>query len=109
GTVTPELAKALNLPVEEGVIVQTVVNDGPADEAGIEGGTTSATIDGAEVRLGGDIITEVDGKKVTSMDELIEIVSGSKPGDELELTLVRGGDEETVDVKLGTQPKSSSE
>jgi S1-C subfamily serine protease len=109
GTITPELAKALNLPVEEGVIVQTVVNDGPADEAGIEGGTTSATIDGAEVRLGGDIITEVDGKKVSSMDELVEIVGGSKPGDELELTVVRDGDEETVDVTLGTQPKSSSE
>ena len=64
GTITPELAKAINLPVEEGVIVQAVVKDGPADKAGIEGGDTSATIDGAEVSLGGDIITEVDGKKV---------------------------------------------
>ena len=64
GTITPDLAKAINLPVEEGVIVQTVVKGGPADKAGIEGGNTSATIEGAEVSLGGDIITEVDGKKV---------------------------------------------
>ncbi|MDQ2629437.1 MAG: trypsin-like peptidase domain-containing protein [Actinomycetota bacterium] len=107
GTVTPELARAVNLPVEEGVLVATVVEDGPADKAGIEGGTTSAEIDGAEVRLGGDIITEVDGEKVTSMDEMIELVQSSKPGDELELTVVRDGDERTVEVTLGTQPQSS--
>ena len=46
------------------MIVQSVVKGGPADKAGIEGGNTSATIDGAEVSLGGDIITEVDGKKI---------------------------------------------
>ena len=84
GTITPELAKALNLPVDEGVLVQTVVKGGPADKAGIEGGDTAATIDGAEVSLGGDIITEVDGKKVTSMEELVEIVNGRSPATRLE-------------------------
>jgi len=107
GTVTPELAKALNLPVKEGVIVQTVVKDGPADEAGLEAGDTSATIDGAEVRLGGDIITEVDGEKVKSMDELVEVIQESKPGDKLKLTILRGDQEKTAEVTLGTQPKSS--
>jgi S1-C subfamily serine protease len=109
GTVTPELAKALNLPVEEGVIVQSVVKDGPADKAGIEAGSTSATIDGEEVRLGGDIITEVDGRKVASMDELIELIQAAKPGEELELTILRDGQEKTADVTLGTQPKQQSE
>jgi S1-C subfamily serine protease len=107
GTVTPELAKAVNLPVEEGVIVQSVVKDGPADKAGIEAGGTSATINGEEVRLGGDIITEVDGKKVKSMDEFIEIIQSSKPGDELKLTIIRSGDEKTAEVTLGTQPEKS--
>jgi len=108
GTVTPELAKAVNLPVDEGVIVQSVVKDGPADKAGIEAGGTSATINGEEVRLGGDIITEVDGKKLKSMDELVEIIQGSKPGDELTLTIIRSGDEKTADVTLGTQPEESA-
>jgi len=107
GTVTPELAKAVNLPVEEGVIVQSVVKDGPADKAGLEAGGTAATINGQEVRLGGDIITEVDGKKLKSMDELVEIIQGSKPGDELHLTILRGGDEKTADVTLGTQPEET--
>jgi len=107
GTITSELAKAVNLPVSEGVIVQSVVKDGPADEAGLEAGGTSATINGEEVRLGGDIITEVDGKKLKSMDQLVEIIQGSKPGDELHLTILRDGDEKAADVALGTQPEGS--
>jgi len=107
GTVTPELAKALNLPVDEGVIVQTVVKGGPADKAGLEAGSTSATIDGEEVQLGGDIITKVDGETLKSMDELVELIQESKPGDKLTLTILRGDQEKTADVTLGTQPKGS--
>ena len=104
GTVTPELAKAVNLPVDEGVIVQTVVKGSPADKAGLEAGHTSATIGGVEVRLGGDIITEANGKKVKSMEELVETIQDSKPGDELELKILRDGQEKTATVTLGTQP-----
>ncbi|HWN73137.1 MAG TPA: trypsin-like peptidase domain-containing protein [Solirubrobacterales bacterium] len=107
GTINPELAKALNLPVEEGVIVQTVVKDGPADKAGIEAGETTATINGEEVRLGGDIITEANGEKLKSMDELIEVIQESKPGDSLELKILRDGHEKTADVTLGTQPNNN--
>ena len=106
GTITPDLAKAINLPVEEGVIVQSVVKNGPADEAGIEGGNTSATIDGAKVSLGGDIVTEIDGKKVTGMEELVEIVNEAEPGDELELKILRDGKTKTADVTLGDRPDS---
>jgi S1-C subfamily serine protease len=106
-TVTSELAKALNLSVEEGVLIQTIVDDGPADKAGLEAGNTSATIDGEEVRLGGDVITEVDGEKAEEMEELIELIQESDPGDKLTLTILRDGQEKTVDVTLGTQPQSS--
>jgi S1-C subfamily serine protease len=106
GTVTADLSKALNLPVDEGVLVADAVKDGPADKAGIEGGNTEATIDGATVTLGGDIITELDGKKVNGMEELIGFVDGKKPGDEVKVTLLRGGDEKTVTVTLGNRPAS---
>ena len=109
GTITPELAKALNLPVKEGVIVQTVVKDSPADKAGLEAGHTSATINGEEVRLGGDIITKINGKNVASMEDLVEMIQDSEPGDELELTILRDGQEKTATATLGTQPKNSSE
>ncbi|HET7416036.1 MAG TPA: trypsin-like peptidase domain-containing protein [Solirubrobacterales bacterium] len=107
GTITPELAKAVNLPVEEGVIVQTVVKGSPADDAGLEAGNTTATINGEEIRLGGDIITEANGEKVKSMEQLVELIQDSEPGDELKLKILRGGDEKTADVTLGTQPKNT--
>jgi putative serine protease PepD len=106
GTITPDLAKAVNLPVDEGVIVQSVVKGGPADKAGIEGGHTTATIEGAKVSLGGDIVTEVDGKKVAGMDELVEIVNEADPGEELELTILRDGSTKTAKVTLGDRPES---
>jgi S1-C subfamily serine protease len=109
GTITPDLAKAINLPVSAGVIVQSVVKGGPADKAGVEGGDTSATIEGAEVSLGGDIITEVDGKKVAGMDEIVNLVNAAKPGDTLELTILRGGTTKTATVTLGDRPNSVEE
>jgi S1-C subfamily serine protease len=103
-SITSELAKTLNLPVNEGVLVQEVIPGGPAEDAGIEGGDTSATIEGAEVELGGDIIVKVDGKAIVSMDEVIDTVNGAQPGDTLKLTVRRGGGEKTLTVTLGERP-----
>jgi len=109
GSITPQLAKALNLPVDEGVVVQSVVPNGPADKAGIEGGDTSATIDGAEVTLGGDIIIEIDGKKVAGMDEVIEFVNGAKPGESVKVEILRDGKQKSVEITLGKRPASVEE
>jgi S1-C subfamily serine protease len=106
GTITPDIAKALNLPVDEGVLVAESVKGGPADEAGIEGGDTEATIEGSSVTLGGDIITELDGRKISSMEELVNVVNGKRTGEEIEVTLLRGGNQKTVTVKLGNRPAS---
>ena len=103
------LAKAINLPVSEGVIVQSVEKGGPADKAGLEGGDTKATIEGAEVSLGGDIITEINGKKIAGMEELIEVVNDAKPGESLELKVLRGGQTKTATVTLGKRPASVEE
>jgi S1-C subfamily serine protease len=109
GTITPELAKAVNLPVKEGVLIQSVEKGGPSDKAGIEGGSTQATIAGAEITLGGDIITEADGKKITNMEQIIELVNGKKVGDEVTLKLLRAGKEKTATVTLGKRPAKVEE
>ena len=100
------ISGALNLPVDTGVLVQEVVPGGPADAAGLQGGDTTATIEGADIRLGGDIITALDGKRVSSMDELVAAVNGAKPGDVLKLTVLRDGGRKTIDVTLGERPAS---
>ncbi|HEY6550881.1 MAG TPA: trypsin-like peptidase domain-containing protein [Solirubrobacterales bacterium] len=108
GSVTPALAKALKLPVEKGVLVNEVAKDGPAAKAGVEGGNTEATIEGVKVILGGDIITEIDGKPVAGMEDVINAVNGAQPGEKMELTLLRGHDEtKHVTVTLGVRPKSA--
>jgi S1-C subfamily serine protease len=110
GSVTPDLAKALKLPVSSGVLVNEVVKGGPADEAGLKGGDTSATIEGANLRLGGDVITEVDGKRIDDMEEVINAVNAASPGDEMELTVHRDEDEiKTITVILGVRPDSAEE
>ena len=109
GTITPELAKAVNLPVKEGVLVSSVEKGGPADKAGVEGGDTKATIDGAEIVLGGDIITEIDGKKVPGIEQLQSLIGESKPGQDVELTYLREGKEKTATVTLGKRPAKVEE
>jgi S1-C subfamily serine protease len=109
GTITPELAKAFNLPVKEGVLIQSVEKGGPSDKAGLEGGTTPVTIEGAELMVGGDIIVEAEGQKITSMEQIIELVNGKKPGDKVTLKYLHEGKEKTATVTLGTRPAKVEE
>ena len=104
GDITPSIAQALNLPVQQGVLVEQVLNGGPAGDAGIKGATGQATIGGQTVPIGGDIITKVDGKQVTGMDDVISAVNEHKPGDDLTLTVWRDGQQRDVTVKLGDRP-----
>ncbi len=108
-SITPDLARVLKLPVKEGVLVNEVVKGGPADQAGIEGGDTSATIEGASIELGGDIITAVDGKKISGMEEVINAVNEASPGDEMELKVLRGDSTKDIAVTLGVRPAATED
>ncbi len=99
-----EMLKELNLPTDEGVLIQEVSKDGPAKKAGLKGGTTQVTVNGTEVMLGGDIIKEVNGKKIKDMKEVVEIVDSKKPGDKIKVKYLRDNKEKTASVKLGTRP-----
>jgi S1-C subfamily serine protease len=104
GTITPELATTFNLPVKEGALIESVEPGGPAEKAGLQGGSTPVTIEGAEIEVGGDILVEAEGKKITSMEQIIEIVNGKKPGDKVTLKYLRDGKEKTATVTLGIRP-----
>jgi S1-C subfamily serine protease len=100
-----ELAQALDLPVDRGVLVQDAPVGGPAEQAGVRGGDTQATIGQEQVFLGGDIIVKVDGEDVSGMEEVIAAVDEKEPGDRLMLTLMREGEETDVEVTLGQRPE----
>ena len=82
-------AKALGLKSSMGALVANVINDGPADKAGIETG---------------DVIIEFDGKNIKSVDHLRNNVSISKPDDLYNLTVVRDGRKKSFKVKLEKMP-----
>jgi S1-C subfamily serine protease len=106
--ITPELAQAFNLPVEEGVLVQQVEEGGPAAAAGIQGATTAAEVEGQEFGLGGDIITAIDGEKISSTEDLVKTISDAHTGETVEVTVIRGESTATVSVTLAERPATSA-
>jgi S1-C subfamily serine protease len=106
--VTPEIAAALNLDVDEGALVQRVVRGGPADDAGIEAGEQEVAVAGQQLLAGGDVITAVDGEPVTGMDDVIAAVNANQAGDEVTLEVQRGDQSQDVTVELGDRPSQAS-
>ena len=74
----------------EGAQVGDATAGGPAAEAGIQPG---------------DVITEVDGDQVSDPEDVAQAIEDNKPGDRVEVTVQRGGSEETVQVTLGQRPE----
>ncbi len=104
---TAEAAEFRDLPVDtRGAIVMGVAEDGPAEKAGLQGSDEIVETDGDGFRVGGDIITAIDGQPVNDMDDLITyLVSKTEPGDEITLDVIRAnGDRESVEVTLGVRP-----
>ena len=99
--VTKQVADDLNLPVKEGALIQSVVGDGPADDAGLRGGRTPTSED---IVAGGDLIVDVDGKSVKGPDDVADAIAGKKPGDEVTVEYYRGDDKKSSKVKLGKRP-----
>ncbi|HEX2360036.1 MAG TPA: trypsin-like peptidase domain-containing protein [Solirubrobacterales bacterium] len=104
GEITSAVAEALNLSVDRGVVVEQAFEGGPAADAGIEGASGQATVQGQTVPVGGDIITKIDGKDVAGMEDVISTVNAAQPGDELTLTVIRDGNERDMTVTLGERP-----
>jgi 2-alkenal reductase len=103
-TLTPPLARELGLEADHGVLVGSVTAGGPAEQAGLRGGGAAQEVRGQVVRVGGDVITAVDGAPVRSSDEVIRAVLARQVGERLELTIVRDGREQRITVTLGERP-----
>jgi len=104
--ITSTLVDSYNLPVDEGVIVQSVASGSGAAEAGLEGGETEVVVAGETYVLGGDIIVALDGRRISSIGELRDAIAQHKPGDVVRLQIVRERKKTSVRVTLGRQPPS---
>lgn len=97
---TGDVARALNLPQEAGVLIERVAARSPAALLGLRGGTMAATIDGDSYLLGGDILLDVFGFSIgdlASYQKIQERLAAMKSGDEVTLRVLRDG--RVVDLK----------
>ena len=104
--VTADLADTYNLPVESGVLVEDVRAGTGADKAGLQDGETQVVVAGETYVLGGDIIVTFDGRPISSVEELSELISGHTPGDKVKLGIYRDAKRSSVTVTLGRRPSS---
>lgn len=89
GPIDKELEKYLGLKDRNGAVVGGVVSGSPADRSGVQSG---------------DVIIEIDNKKVLKPEDLINVVKGSKVGDSLSLLVIRNRQLKLIKVKLGEMP-----
>ena len=94
-------AERFNLSSSSGVLITGVSPNSPADRAEVRGGTTSETYNGQTIVLGGDIVIAIGGEPIRSVDDLIGLVDlDYRVGDTLPLTIIRAGEEQTINVQL---------
>jgi S1-C subfamily serine protease len=105
--ITPSIAALFRLPVQHGLLVNTVCSGTGAAKAGLHGAKQEVTVAGNTWPLGGDIVVKADGAAVGSVDELRQIVAEKDPGQAVALGIVRGDKSMTVKVTLGRQPLSA--
>ncbi len=96
--VSPLVAEQFKLGVDQGILVREAVPGGPADQAGIKGGTVDSP-------ASGDIIRAVDGQPVLRVADLVATIDPRMVGEQVAITIVRGGSEQTVQVTLGEYPE----
>jgi S1-C subfamily serine protease len=101
------LAQALDLPVQEGLLVESAAKGGPAAAAGVRGGDRVAQAGMQRIAIGGDVIVAVDDTKVANTMDLNIILNRKRPGDTVKLTVYRGGKKMEIPVKLGERNENS--
>ncbi len=100
-TINPTLADLLDLPVKKGAMVTRVAPRSPAAKAGLKASRNEVRLGNISYPVGGDIITAVDGKEVTSSSALMKIVRRKKPGQVVTLSIFRGDRSKRIKVRLG--------
>lgn len=100
-----DLVEAMDLPVQRGAIVLSVTPDSPADKAGLRGSSKTVQKAGRELQVGGDVIIAIDRQQVQQFEDiLVYILRDTEVGQEVTLTIIRDGREQSVQVKLGERP-----
>ena len=108
-TLIPDVAQAMNLDENQrGALVITVQEDGPAGKAGLQGSGGQITVDGQDLPTGGDVIIAIEGNTVKTFDDLVANLARLSAGQKVQVTVIRDGKTQDIDVTLGERPQTTS-
>jgi 2-alkenal reductase len=99
-SVTLLIQLANGLETQRGAYINRIVSGGPADQAGLQGSTGQAIVQGITVPTGGDVVIEANGQPIRDFADLLVATAFSDVGDQLQLTILRDGERITETVTL---------
>lgn len=104
-----EIAEVMDTNVTYGWLIAQVTSGGPADNAGLQGGTEQVDVIDERITIGGDIIVAINGTRITGIDDLSSYLEEyTLPGQTIELTVVRDNETITLTLELGSRPPITS-
>ena len=106
-SLSADIARAMDLPAEtRGALVLAVGTGTAAEEAGLRASDQLTVINGAELPIGGDVITAMNGTPMMGMDDVVAYtVEHTQPGDTVQFTIMRDGQEMQMEVTMGARPE----
>jgi S1-C subfamily serine protease len=96
-----DLAQELNLPARGGLLIQSIDEGSPADQAGLRGPRQMVIVGNYRLGIGGDFIVAVEGQPVEGDETLTRAFNRKRAGDVLNLTVYRNGRNYQVALRLG--------
>jgi 2-alkenal reductase len=106
-SIDPLFARHFELPIKQGVLITEVLNGSPADRGGLRGGASRGDYGGVQVPYDGDIVTAINAQPVRASDDLLGYLEvEASVGDTVTLTILRDGQEQTIDITLAARPEN---
>ena len=104
------IVRYAELPVSRGLLVSEIARGGNADKAGLRGGDTGRPVRYGRdtIYLGGDIIIEIDGFKIETIADMFTALEDNKPGDIIDLVVVRKSQKKTLQIELSERAEGLS-
>lgn len=103
-----EIAQVMDTDVTYGWLIASVMSGGPADNAGLQGGTEETLVVEDLVVIGGDIIIAIDGTRITGIDDLSAYLEEyTLPGQIIDLTVVRDNQTVSIPLELESRPTTT--
>jgi len=104
-----EIAEEMGIDVTYGWLIASVTSGGPADDAGLKGGTEQIQINNELVVVGGDIIIAINGTRITSIDAMSAYLEEyTLPGETINITIIRDNQTDNVALELESRPVATT-